>query len=100
VLETFTVDTFAPRLGEPFAVETEAGAVEVELVEATAHEPRRRGAPDGARVPFAIVFLGPPDPVLPQGMYRFEHADLDAFEIFVVPIAGDEDGVRYEAVFT
>jgi hypothetical protein len=99
VLETFTVDTFAARLGERLAVATEAGTVDVELVEAVELDPRRRGASD-TRVPFSVVFLGPPDPVLPQGTYRFDHPELGGFEIFVVPIGRDEDGVRYEAVFT
>jgi hypothetical protein len=37
-----------------------------------------------------------PDPPLPQRIYRVEHAELGAIEIFLVPIAAD----RYEAVFT
>lgn len=98
MLETFTVDTFAARFGERFAVATEAGAVDVELVEAAELDPRRRGA-SNTRVPFSVVFLGPPDPLLPQGTYRFDHQGLGGFEIFIVPIGRDEDGVRYEAVF-
>jgi hypothetical protein len=51
-------------------------------------------------VPFAIVFLGPPSPILPQRIYRFEHDGIGAIEIFIVPIGRDDDGVRYEAIFT
>jgi hypothetical protein len=38
--------------------------------------------------------------VLPQRIYPFEHPDLGAFEVFIVPVGADPDGVRYEAVFS
>jgi hypothetical protein len=91
-LETLTVDDFAALRGQPFRIAS-AGAppFEAELVEVTeiAREP-------GGRAPFSLVFRGGPDPPLPQRIYRVEHADLGAIEIFLVPIAAD----RYEAVFT
>jgi hypothetical protein len=102
VLETFTVETFAARLGERFAISTDGGAVDVELVEATPHTTLSGRPLDarGGRQPFSLVFLGPADPVLAQGIYRFEHAKLEVFEIFVVPIERDGSGVRYQAVFS
>ena len=51
------------------------------------------------RVPFALVFRGPAGDVLPQGTYHVEHDALGAFDLFLVPIGADADGVRYEAVF-
>jgi len=50
----------------------------------------------GGRSPFSLEFQGGPNPPLPQRIYRLEHHDLGAIEIFLVPIASD----RYEAVFT
>jgi hypothetical protein len=87
-LETLTADDFAELRGEMFRI---ASQFEAELVEVTeiAREP-------GGRAPFSLVFRGGPDPPLPQRIYRVEHADLGAIEIFLVPIAAD----RYEAVFT
>jgi hypothetical protein len=38
-------------------------------------------------------------PLLPQRIYRLEHAELDTLELFLVPIAQDASGTRYEAVF-
>ena len=58
------------------------------------------GGDAGIRPPFSIVFLEPAAEVLPQAIYRFDHDELGAFELFVVPIARDADGTRYEAVFT
>jgi hypothetical protein len=63
----------------------------VELVEVTVI-PRE---PNG-RAPFSLVFQGDPELTLPQRIYRVEHAQLGALDIFLVPIARG----RYEAVFT
>jgi hypothetical protein len=38
--------------------------------------------------------------VLPQRNYRFEHADIGAFEMLIVPVGRDAQGTSYEAVFT
>ncbi|MCX8474514.1 MAG: hypothetical protein MT490_01845 [Sphingomonas sp.] len=47
---------------------------------------------------FRLEFLGPNEPVLPQAIYRFASGEAE-HEIFIVPIARGEGGVRYEAVF-
>lgn len=48
---------------------------------------------------FSIIFRGPADPMLIQGIYRLEHEKMGALDLFLVPISRDEGGVRYEAVF-
>jgi hypothetical protein len=96
VLESFTIETFADRVGEPFLIRFEPeGAVEVELLEAQA-----LGPPEGRRAPFSLVFRAPKEPIYPQRIYEVEHDELGSFEIFLVPIVPDEAGARYEAVFT
>ena len=98
MVEDFTIETFAGRVGEPFRVQPDSGdALEAELVEATQLAPPREA---GARAPFSLVFRGPAEPLLPQRIYTVEHDELGAFEIFVVPIGRDEAGTSYEAVFT
>jgi hypothetical protein len=102
MLESFTIETFAGRIGERFQISAEPGELAAELVDATALT-SMSGQPletPGKRRAFSLVFLGPQEPILPQGIYGFEHQELGAFEIFVVPIDRDESGVRYEAVFT
>jgi hypothetical protein len=98
MLEKFEVGTFAPHLGETFRIQANDSAwAEMTLIEATA---LGEGAPAaGRRAPFSIVFRGPRDPVLPQQIYRMEHAALGAFDLFLVPIGPDREGMRYEAVF-
>jgi hypothetical protein len=57
-------------------------------------------SPTGGRAPFSIVFRGPLDAVLPQCIYQLEHAAIGTFDLFLVPIGPDGEGMRYEAVFT
>jgi hypothetical protein len=98
-LADLTAEDFRPLLHDEFALgngaqgEHNGGGVssEVELVEVT-EIPRE----PGGRAPFSLVFQGGPEQTLPQGIYRVEHPELGALEIFLVPIAAD----RYEAVFT
>ena len=99
MLESFTLETFAPRRDEPFRLHPDAGdPLELRLVEAT---PLGEGtSPASGRAPFSLVFRGPRAPVLPQRIYRLEHGTIGAFEIFLVPIGPDQEGMRYEAVFT
>jgi hypothetical protein len=48
---------------------------------------------------YSLIFLGPPHPVLDQGVVRLEHAARPAIDIFIVPVGADESEVRYEAIF-
>jgi hypothetical protein len=92
VLETFTAETFEPRLHERFELVTDDGRVDLELAEVTESD-----APGAKRrAQFSIVFSGPTEPIFPQAIYRLEHPELGAFELFLVPIAAGS----YEAVFT
>ena len=91
-LETLTVADFAALRGNRFRIAADdTTPFDAELVEVReiAREP-------GGRAPFSLVFQGGPSPPLPQRIYRVEHEELGAIEIFLVPIAAD----RYEAVFT
>jgi hypothetical protein len=105
VLENLTYATFSAHLGETFQVHRgSADAIAVELIQAT---DRGRSAPaedQAVAVPqesesFSIIFLGPPDRMLSQGTYRFEHAHIGSFPLFVVPIGTANGRIQYEAVF-
>jgi hypothetical protein len=95
VLENLTVDSFSGRVGDRFELATDGGTHELTLDECT-----RLGGAAIEREPFSLVFLGPRDPLLPQQIYALSHPDLGTLELFLVPIAQDENGTRYEAIFT
>lgn len=95
MLENFTVGTFSGFVGDAFRVYPDTGEpLDLELVSATA-----LGETSGRGRPFSTVFCGPGDVYLPQRIYRMEHAEMESFEIFLVPIGPDEKGLRYEAIF-
>ena len=48
---------------------------------------------------FTIVFRGPLNAFLGQGMGNFTHEQMGEFELFIVAIRQDELGFYYEAVF-
>lgn len=54
-------------------------------------------APEGWEC-FALLFDGA-GPALAQWTYRVEHATMGTFPLFLGPVAGRGEGLRYEAVF-
>lgn len=103
MIETFTHATFADRLGEPFRVLLDdSRSAELRLAQATVlgSASAKRWAEGGGREPFTLVFRGSGDAVLPQRTYRMENDETGAFDVFLVPIGPDAEGMRYEAVFT
>ena len=94
MLENWTRDALAENLKTTFRVQHEQlGMVELELIEVS--ELKKTGRQEA----YSILFRGPPDKTLRQGMYKTEHARLGAVDLFIVPIGREEDGLRYEAVF-
>jgi hypothetical protein len=99
MLDTFTKSTFSKHLGEIFRVHT--GASDVLEFELTEVKSLGSGiSQTGKREPFSILFNTPGDTVLPQKIYRIEHDTLGTFDLFLVPVNKDNEGVQYEAVFT
>jgi uncharacterized protein DUF6916 len=99
MLETFTIDTFQPHVGELFRVIVdEKWEMQTRLSEVSiwGHEE----AKSRPRHPFSLIFHAAPNAVVPQNVYRVENANMEPFELFLVPIGPDSGGMRYEAVFT
>ncbi len=49
---------------------------------------------------FSIVFACNETEVFEQGVYKISHKTMGEFELFLVPVFGDNKGVHYEAIFT
>lgn len=99
MLDLAAVDhgTFEAYVHDAFAVET-GGGLRFELIEVTpraSHDPGRE-----TRRGFSLVFRGPAEPLLAQGMVRMTHPSLGVMEVFVVPIGPDSQGLLYESIFT
>lgn len=97
MLDKVTKDTFEPRKGETFRLTDEA-AGEVELKLASVQGTGLQGK--APREQFSLHFHGPREPLLPQQIYHLENAEMGALDLFLVPVARDDEGTTYEAVFT
>jgi hypothetical protein len=92
------LETFSPCVGERFVVEALLREGESALVLVAAEAlPPQPGAP--RERPFVLLFRGPADTGLGQGMVRLSHPRTGPVELFVVPVVGRGEGAFYEAVF-
>lgn len=85
---------FSENLNTKFHIYPEgAEALEAELIDLTEVNisPRQEQ--------FSILFRGPLNIFLQQGIYKMEHDQIGKFDLFLVPIRQDQDGYYYEAVF-
>ncbi len=90
----FNRDEFAAALNTKFQIPIDGTVpIELELIEVS----DLRSLPQQEM--YSIIFCGPRDVMLAQRMYRMEHAQLGALDLFLVPIGVDEQGYSYEAVF-
>ena len=54
----------------------------------------------GERENFAVVFCTGTSEVRSQQTYTMEHPEIGTHHVFIVPIGPDDNGMRYEAVFS
>lgn len=102
MLDDLHAGTFAAHMHTAFRIDlSSAQAIALELVEAkdgtSSGETPSTAAAGQER--FSIMFRGPHDRLLHQGMYRIRHDHLGAFDLFLVPVGQDRHGLYYEAVF-
>jgi hypothetical protein len=92
-----TIDDFRALDGSTMALQA-GPAMRLDL---TLLEVRSLGSPQTeGREPFALLFRGPVDPLLPQAIYRIAADALGEHDIFIVPVARTRVGTDYEAIFT
>ena len=100
MLETLSMHDFTDCLGTKFRVHSATTQTcDLELAEATSLGSAAGRTPSN-RDPFSLIFRGAPQPILPQQIYKFEHDRLGTLEMFIVPIGPDNQGMRYQAIFT
>ncbi len=89
-------EQFAKCLNQTFRISHEDNDHETQLIAVNKLGPADR---EGGREPFSLLFRGAGDLELPQGVYKVAHDDLEAGEIFLVPLGPGQEGMLYEAVF-
>lgn len=99
--ERLTKADFAEHLNTKFralADAENAREVELELAELVEFPTLTHSRSDVER--FSLFFYGPNELFLPQRIYRLAHERMGEHDIFLVPVAQEPRGYRYEAVFS
>jgi len=92
--DVFKMEMFSGHVNTKFLMHYgESHTAELELISVT----DVGSSPKQAQ--FSLKFVGPGDGPAAQGIFRLDHEALGALDLFLVPIARDKDGLRYEAVF-
>jgi hypothetical protein len=93
-MTTLEQDEFAKHLNTTFRVLQIEPPLDLQLIEVSdvKHFPGQES--------FSIVFQGPGNNFLPQGINEFHHEVIGDFAIFTVPIREDSNGFYYEAIFS
>jgi hypothetical protein len=91
-IQSAVASTFAEHLNSTFRLHHQPATTELELLEVS------DGSAHG-HVNFTLLFRGPLQPLLPQQIYPVEHDRLGRFDLFIVPVKRDTQGLYYEAVF-
>lgn len=97
-----TEDEFSKHLNTKFRVKLEVPAlgdrtVDVELVQVKGYA--KKAEEHSGMERFSLYFQGPADVHMAQHGYTLQHEAMGEFEIFLVPIAKNDHGFQYEAVF-
>lgn len=92
-----TPETFTPHVNTTFRVQNEGATFELELTEV---EPHKQGPPtEGMRRPFTLIFKGPKDHVLPEGLHQLQNSATGPLPLYVIPIISMGDCQSYQVVF-
>jgi hypothetical protein len=94
-LTALTPADFEPHVGREFPVEGHGRRLNLKLTEID-----RLGAASREGGAFSLIFLSPPGPFLPQGIYPIEHPALGTLELFIVPLGPKKGGNSYQVIFT
>ena len=94
---SLTEKEFSRHVGTEFQVKLDEQEIDLKLVEVKGYLSQENEQTGLER--FSTFFVGPREPFLPQRVYSIRHERMSEFELFLVPVAGDENSFRYEAVF-
>ena len=99
MLDKLKKEDFVACLNQTFSIHVEGhDPVETELAEVLGMEPAD-DEPD-RREPFSLIFEGPLEAQLEQGIFTVENENLGRLDLFIVTLGPKKDRMRHEVIFT
>ncbi len=95
-MELLTLEHFAGCVNETFLAAINDMDLEFVLVEA---RPLPAHAQNAVRQPFSLLFRNTAAFLFPQQIYAMRHPRIGETGIFLVPVAQEQAGFLYQAVF-
>lgn len=97
-MATLTEQEFSQHVNTDFRVKLETPKpVDLRLVEVKGYA--KKAAEQSGMERFSAYFTGPAEFFLAQRTYSLSHDVMGEFDLFLVPVAREEEKFRYEAVF-
>jgi hypothetical protein len=95
MLESLHKEDFAAHLNSDFELAVdEAAVMSLRLIEISGP------GIEGAQEQFSLLFRGPLEALLNQGIRTLQHPALGVLDLFLVPISRDSQGIVYDAAFS
>lgn len=93
----YRFDDFIGCLDQPFTLEHEGSSYPLTLISV---DKIGSNATLDDREAFSVIFRGNSSQALDQQIYHIRHSTMGEMDLFIVPIGPDDEGMRYEAVFS
>jgi len=93
--ESISHENFSGHLNALFRIDVAETSQELELVEVEVGD----SVDPSLREPFTLIFQGPKDSILPEGIHNLSNDDAGSFELYIIPIVSHGDRQSYQVIF-
>ena len=93
--ENISHENFSGHLNALFRVEVAETSLELELVEVEVG----KSIDASQREPFTLIFQGPKDSILAEGIHTMSNDSAGSFDLYTIPIISLGDQQLYQVIF-
>ena len=93
--ESISHENFSGHLNASFRIDVAETSLELELVEVEVG----KSIDPSLREPFTLIFQGPKDSILPEGIYNVSNDGAGSFDLYIIPIVSPGDLQSYQVIF-
>ena len=99
-MASLTEEEFSKHVNTTFRLNVDGHSpIDLDLVEVKGYPHKDKPGEEKGMERFSVYFYGPGDIYIPQATYKLTHDAMGEMALFLVPLAHNERGFLYEAVF-